>query len=326
MRYGAKDWDRSIEVLRDAEVVVVATHVNPDGDAIGSTLAASLALRAHGKQAFPTWGTPGLAVPFSYRFLPAADTFVQPDRVPDDGVFLALDCGAIDRLGELEDRARASSCVVNIDHHSGNANFGHLNVVVPTASSTAELVTHLLVDSGMDIDRDIATCLYTGVVTDTGRFQYANSSPDVLRLAADLLAHDVPAVQIAQEVFESSPFGYLKLVGRVLDRAVLHEDVRFVYSWLALADLDETGVAPDETEKLIDEVRATRSADVAAIFKEQSDGSYRVSLRSKGPVSVGAIARARGGGGHELAAGFTAANVEEAVGGIVAALRSGRKT
>lgn len=324
MRYGVEDWDRTIEAIRGATQVIVATHVNPDGDAIGSTLGTSLALRAIGKLTYPTWGAPDLAVPFSYRFLPGSETFVREDELPGDGLFLALDCGAMDRLGTLEDRAKTSDCLINIDHHSGNSNFGHLNIVVPTASSTAELITLLLRDADIGIDRDVATCLYTGVVTDTGRFQYANSSPEVLRLAADLLAHGVPAVQIAQEVFESSPFGYLKLVGRVLERAVLHEDLRFVYSWLTIEDLDETGVAIDETEKLIDQVRATRSADVAAIFKEQPDGTYRASLRSKGPQSVGAIARAHGGGGHELAAGFSAGNVEEAVGWIADGLRGGR--
>jgi bifunctional oligoribonuclease and PAP phosphatase NrnA len=324
VRYGVKDWDRSVEILREADIVVVATHINPDGDAIGSTLGASLALRSLGKRTYPTWGTPGSKVPFAYRFLPTADSFVQPHDVPDEGVLLALDCGASDRLGVLEERAPSFSCVVNVDHHSGNSNFGKLNVVVPTASSTAELVTHLITDVGAEIDRDIATCLYAGIVTDTGRFQYGNSSPDVLRLAADLLERGVPWVQIAQEVFESAPFGYLKLVGRVLDRAVLHEDVRFVYSWLTLADLDETGVALDETEKLIDQVRATRSAEVAAMFKEQPGGTYRVSLRSKGPTSVGAIAREHGGGGHELAAGFTASSVEDAVAAIIEALPRGR--
>jgi bifunctional oligoribonuclease and PAP phosphatase NrnA len=324
VRYGVTDWDRSVKALRDADAVVVATHVNPDGDAIGSTLAVSLALRSLGKRTYPTWGTPGLKVPLSYRFLPGADTFIQPHEVPEAGVFLAVDCGAGDRLGALEQRALANPCLLNVDHHSGNSNFGKLNIVVPTASSTAELVTHLITDVGVEIDRDIATCLYAGVVTDTGRFQYGNSSPEVLRLAADLLERGVPAVEIAQEVFESAPFGYLKLVGRVLDRAVLDEELRFVYSWLTLSDLDETGVGLDETEKLIDQVRATRSADVAAMFKEQPGGSFRVSLRSKGPTSVGAIARAHGGGGHELAAGFTAASVDDAVAAIADALREGR--
>jgi phosphoesterase RecJ-like protein len=237
---------------------------------------------------------------------------VQPGDVPDVDTFLAVDCGAGDRLDGLLDKARRARVLINLDHHPGNDDFGTHNIVVTHVSSTAELVTRLLQDLNVEIDKDIATCLYTGIVTDTGRFQHSNSTPDTLRIAADLLALGVPATEIGQEVFDSSPFGYLKLVGRVLDRAVLFEDVRFVYSWLTLTDLAETGVSPDETDKLIDAVRSTRAADVAALFKEQPDGRYRVSLRSKGP-SVGAIARGRGGGGHELAAGFTAPDVETTV-------------
>jgi bifunctional oligoribonuclease and PAP phosphatase NrnA len=321
LRYDVRDWDAAVDALKNATSVVVATHVNPDGDAIGSALGAALGLRQLGTKAYPTWGTRNFKVPFNYAFLPGADTFVQLGDIPDCDVFLALDCGAIDRLGELERKAKEASCLINVDHHAGNSEFGTLNVVVTTASSTAELVYGLLLDLGVDIDADIATCLYAGIVTDTGRFQYANSSPDVMRLAADLLQRGVPAVRVAQEVFESSPFGYLKLVGRVLDRAVLHEDDAFVYSWLTLKDVDETKVAMDETDKLIDLVRSTRSATVAALFKEQSDGRFRVSLRSKGPVSVGAIARAQGGGGHELAAGFTTDSVDEGVKTVLAALR-----
>jgi phosphoesterase RecJ-like protein len=306
------DWDGAVEALRDAGEVVIACHVNPDGDALGSLFAASIGLQSLGKKTYATWGASPAAIPFSYQFLPGADSVIQPDKVPETDLFLAVDCGAGNRLGSLEERARAAKVSINIDHHPGNDDFGTHNIVVTDVSSTAELVTRILQDLDVELDKEMATCLYTGLVTDTGRFQYANSSPDTLRLAADLLALDVPATEIATEVFESSPFGYLKLVGRVLDRAVLFEDVRFVYSWLTLSDLAETGVAPDETDKLIDAVRSTRAADVAALFKEQSDGTYRVSLRSKGP-SVGALARTRGGGGHELAAGFTAPDVEQTV-------------
>jgi phosphoesterase RecJ-like protein len=312
MRFEVPDWDGAVAALRDADQVAIACHVNPDGDALGSLFAASIGLRHLGKTTYPTWGTTPAAIPFSYQFLPAIDTLVQPDAVPEVDVFLAVDCGAGDRLGSVEAAARKAKTVINVDHHPGNDNFGTHNIVVTHVSSAAELVTRLLQDLNVELDKDIATCLYTGLVTDTGRFQYSNSSPDTLRLAADLLALGVPATEIATEVFESSPFGYLKLVGRVLDRAVLFEDVRFVYSWLTLADLAETGVAPDETDKLIDAVRSTRAADVAALFKEQGDGQYRVSMRSKGP-SVGALARTRGGGGHELAAGFTAPDVEQTV-------------
>jgi bifunctional oligoribonuclease and PAP phosphatase NrnA len=324
VRYDAPDWDEVVGVLAGADEIAIACHVNPDGDALGSVLAASLGFRKMGKKTYPSWGATPVEIPFSYAFLPGSDSLVQPHEVPPVEVFLALDCGAADRLGELEATARASKCLINIDHHPGNEEFGSLNVVVTEASSTSELVTRLLEDLGLEFDRDIATCLYTGIVTDTGRFQYTNSSPETLRLAADLLTLGVPATEIAQDVFESAPFGYLKLVGHVLERAILFEEERFVYSWITQKDLIDTGVGLEETEKLIDLVRSTRAAEVAAMFKEQPDGSYRVSLRSKGPTSVGAMARARGGGGHELAAGFTADDIDTTVADLLADLRRAR--
>jgi phosphoesterase RecJ-like protein len=322
VRYDSADWDDVVAVLKGAREVVLACHVNPDGDAVGSLLAVSLGLRQLGARTWPTWGTDPVVMPPAYAFLPGADSLVQPADVPDAPVFVALDCGAADRLGDLEAKAKAASTLVNVDHHPGNEGFGTHNVVVTHASSTAELAARLLLDAGVTLDKDIATALYTGIVTDTGRFQYSNSTPETLRLAADLLELGVPAPEVAIEVFESAPYGFLKLTGRVLERAVLHEDERFIYSWVDRSDLEETGVAMDETEKLIDVIRATNVADVAAIFKQQKSGEYRVSLRSKGPVSVGAIARARGGGGHELAAGFTAADVRAAADSIRDGLRA----
>lgn len=320
MRYGTEDWDEVVAALADASEVALATHVNPDGDALGSLLAIALGLTKLNKRVHPSLGASENKVPASYAFLPGVDRLVGADEVPPTPTFVALDCGAADRLGDLEAVARASDCLINIDHHPGNESFGTLNVVVPTASSTAELVTRLLEDLGVAFNNDIATCLYVGVVTDTGRFQYENTSPDTLRLAADLIAYGVHVPSIALEVFESSPFGYLKLLGHVLERATLFEDERFVYSWITLADLEDTGTTLADTEKLIDAVRGTRDAEVAAVFKEQDDGKFRVSLRSKGPVSVGEIARAQGGGGHELAAGFTADDIESGVAIIKAAL------
>jgi phosphoesterase RecJ-like protein len=307
------EWAAGARVLRDADEVSLACHVNPDGDALGSLLAASLGLRKLGKRTHASWGEDPVVVPPSYRFLPGVESMVQPADVPPADVFLALDCGSANRLGSLEDAARKSKTLINVDHHPGNDGFGAINLVDTRASSTAELVMRLLGDLGVRLDRDIATCLYTGVVTDTGRFQYGNSNPGTLRLAAELLALDVPAPAIALEVFESNAFNYMKLLGRVLERAVLVPGKRFVYSWITKEDLETAGIGLDETDKLIDTLRSTRDADVTAMFKEQPDGRYRVSLRSKGPVSVGEIARANGGGGHELAAGYTTEDVATGV-------------
>jgi phosphoesterase RecJ-like protein len=318
------DWPAIVDALQSAERVGLACHVKPDGDALGALLGASLGLARLGIETHPSWDGNPVKLPPPYDWLPGADLLVQVDEVPETTTFVAIDCGAADRLGRLEPVARRASCLINIDHHPGTDDFGDLNAVVTTASSSAELVARLLVDLGVAIDVDIATCLYVGIVTDTGRFQYANSSSGTLRLAADLLDRGVRAPEIAQSIFESQSFGYLKLVGRVLERASLFAAERFVYSWLSRADLEDTGVGVAETDGLIDAVRSTRAADVAAMFKEQPDGRWRVSLRSKGP-SVGAVARARGGGGHELAAGFTSDDIDSAVDDIRARLarRSG---
>jgi phosphoesterase RecJ-like protein len=326
-RYDAPDWDAAVAALRDADAITIACHVNPDGDALGSLFGASLGLRSLNKKTFPTWGATPPEIPPGYEFLPGADSVVSPEDVPDAPVFLALDCGAIDRLGDhLVDDAKRAPVTINIDHHPGNDEFGDLNVVVPTASSTAELVFRLLQDMDVPIDRDIATNLYTGVFTDTGSFQYANSTPDTLRLAAELLEFGVPKTEIAQHVFETAPYGYLRLLASVLSNAKLLAEERFIYSRITHAELRESDVAMEETDKVIDVLRSTRDADVAAIFKEQGDGKYRASLRSKGTVSVGEIARERGGGGHELAAGFTTADVDATVKEIAEGLKAGTWT
>lgn len=321
MRPDSPDWQGTVDALKDARSVSVACHVNPDGDALGSLLGAALGLQKLGKQVAVTWSATPPQLSYGYRFLPGSQLIVQPEELPDADVFLAVDCGAEDRLGELVvPSARKAPKVINIDHHPGNDAFGDLNVVVTTASSTAELIFALLGDLEVEFDGDIATCLYTGIVTDTGNFQYASSTPETLRTAARLLEHGVDKTAIAQSVYETAPFGFLQLVARVLGRARLFEEQRFIYSTLTHEDLRETGVLAEETDKLIDLLRSTRDADVAAIFKEQDDGAYRASLRSKGDVSVGAIARQRGGGGHELAAGFTTTDVDQTVREIVAEL------
>jgi phosphoesterase RecJ-like protein len=322
MNLNDTDLDKAIAALKDADEIIISCHVNPDGDALGSLLAASLGLRQLGKKTYPTWPSMTGDLPPGYEFLPGVDSILRPKQLPDATAFLALDCGAGDRLAELEPKARKSEVLINIDHHPGNDDFGTVNVVLTTASSTAEIVAHLLRGLEVTLDKDIATCLYTGIFTDTGSFQYTNTSPETFRLAADLLELGVEKETIAQEVYETSPFGFLQLTARVLGRAVLFEKERFIYSTLQHEDLSATGVKAEETDKLIDLLRSTRDADVAAMFKEQSDGKYRASLRSKGPVSVGEIARERGGGGHELAAGFTTSDVPKTVAEIVAKLGS----
>lgn len=316
-RYGLTAWDDAVTALADADEVVLACHVNPDGDALGSLLGASLGLQKLGKETFPSWAATPPSIPPGYTFLPGAADLVSPVDIPETKTFWALDCGAGDRLGTLEAAARRAEVLINLDHHPGNDEFGTINVVVTTAGSTAELVAQMLMDLGVEIDKDIATCLYTGILTDTGSFQYANATSDTMRLAADLLDKGVDKTMIAQEVYETAPFGFLALAGRVLSRAQLFAKERLVYSVITHEDLRVTDVVMEETDGLMDLLRSTRDADVAILFKEQSDGMYKASLRSKGEVSVGALARRRGGGGHELASGFTTDDIEGSIEGIL---------
>lgn len=320
-RYGLAQWDDALEALKSADEIVIACHVNPDGDALGSLLGASLGLQKLGKKTYPSWGATPPSIPPGYGFMPGAADLVAPVDLPSTETFLALDCGAGDRLGMLEEAARRAETLINLDHHMGNDEFGTVNVVITDAGSTAELVAYLLTDLGVQIDKDIATCLYTGIVTDTGNFQYASSTSETMRLAADLLDKGVEKTRIAQEVYESAPFGLLALAGRVLSRAKLHAGERLVYSTVTHDDLRAADVVMEEADGLMDLLRSTRDADVAILFKEQADGVYKASLRSKGPVSVGAIARARGGGGHELASGFTTDDVAGTIEGILEELR-----
>jgi phosphoesterase RecJ-like protein len=312
--------EEAASALHAANSVALACHVNPDGDALGALLGLSLALKQLGKETLASWGDPPVKVPLAYEFLPGTDTLIQPEAVGVADAFVALDCGAADRLGTLEAVARRTPVLINIDHHPGNDNFGHHNIVVTGASSTSELVAELLRKMGATIDRDVATCLYTGLVTDTGRFSYRNSTPQTLRLAADLLEVGVDAPTIAQEVFEAAPYGYLKLAGRVLDRASLVPEAGLIYSWIERSDLDATGLDLEDTGELIELIRATRDAEVAALLKEQDDGTWRVSLRSRGR-SIGEIARQRGGGGHDLAAGYTMEAREAAIEDLQQALK-----
>jgi phosphoesterase RecJ-like protein len=213
--------------------------------------------------------------------------------------------------------------LIVVDHHVSNDHFGTINLIDPHAAASAVLVYELLGKMGLALDEDIATCLYTGLVTDTGRFQYKNTTPAVHRIAADLLAHGAPHDRITDIVYNTHPVAYLKLAAVALDRIRHRQDASMVWTWVTQKDLAAAGVGMDDIEGLIDLVRTADVADVAAVLKEQPDGKYKVSMRSRGDANVGAVCESFGGGGHALAAGFTArdgdpaATVEE----IAAALR-----
>jgi bifunctional oligoribonuclease and PAP phosphatase NrnA len=307
---------RAVSVLSEADELVLACHIGPDGDALGSMLGLGLAAAAQGKRVAASFGTP-FVVPAAYRFL-ATDLLVPPSQVPPSPeVMVTFDAGSKDRLGELGSLVKAAKTVVVIDHHVTNTGFGDVNVIDPDAAATAEIVLRILDELGWPLDVDIAFALLTGLVTDTGRFQYSNTTPATLHAAARMVAAGARPEVIGRHVYEETPFGYLHAAGAVLSRAQLDPSRRLVWSSLTLDDLAAAGISPADTDPLIDAIRTAEESDVALLVKQVDDHRVKGSLRSRGRVDVGAIAVALGGGGHHNAAGFTfTGTVDEAVAAV----------
>jgi phosphoesterase RecJ-like protein len=295
------------EALRGHERFLVTTHENPDGDALGSMLGMTLALRQLGKDAAMLLGA-GERIPAEYDFLPLDDLLREPPADAGERVLLCLDCASEHRLTAPGIRETAP-LVLDVDHHHDNTRFGDVNLIVAGASSTSEIVADLLGLLGVELTAKIAEPLYVALVTDTGRFQYSNTTAKALRLAADLVAAGADVHHVFQQVYENVDFAKLKLLARVLERARLEEDGRLVVSWLLRGDFAEVGAEEPYSEGLIDYLRAVEGAEVVALIREppRDDGpERRISLRSSADrVDVSAIARAAGGGGHTQAAGFS---------------------
>jgi len=302
----ATELERAAEAIGGAPSVALACHVGPDGDALGSLLALHHLCRSQGKDSVASWPEP-FEVASHYTFLPGLDSTTKPADFPEaPEVMVTFDCGSLDRLAGLAPAARAASELVVLDHHATNDHYGTINVVDPHAAATAVVVRRLAAELGWPLTREAALCLYTGLVTDTGRFQYANTTTEVFALAGELAAFDLPIAGMSRQLFEEHRFDYLQLMASCLARAELDRELRFVATWVTAEDLEHHQVGLDETEGLIDLVRRAAEADVACVLKETPEG-IRVSLRAVADVDVGSIAQRFGGGGHRFASGFTSA-------------------
>ena len=296
--------DRAAEAVERVATVALACHVNPDGDALGSTLALHHLCRAQGKPSVASWPEP-FEVAAHYRYLPGLDLATKPADFPAaPEVMLTFDCGSLSRLEELAQPAQAAGELIVVDHHVTNDGYGTVNVIEPSAAASVVVVRALADRLGWPLTREAAVCLYTGLVTDTGRFQYDTTTPEVFALAEELASFDLPIASMSRQLFEEHRFAYLQLVAVALGRAELDADRRFVATWITADDLERFDVGIDETEGLIDLVRRTAEAEVSCVLKETPTG-VRVSLRAVSDTDVGAIAMRFGGGGHRFAAGFT---------------------
>src|SRR6266511_2938905 len=310
------------DAIRGHEQFLITTHENPDGDALGSLLAMKLGLDQLGKDAVMAL-VGDAPLPGEYTFMPLADL---RRRWPDDvseRVLLAVDCANESRIADPEVLGRVPLSV-DIDHHHDNTRFGQINLIVPDASSTGEVLRDLFSALDVELTPEIAEALYIALVTDTGRFQYTNTTPKALRLAAELAEAGAEVHRVFQGVYESVQFAKLKLLARALERAQVYEGGRIVVSHLLRTDFSEVGAAEPYSEGIIDYLRAVEGAELAVLIREppRDNGPMRkVSLRaSVDELDVSAIARVFGGGGHRQAAGFSS---DETVDEITETVRRG---
>lgn len=295
---------RAADAVAKAKTLALACHVGPDGDALGSMLGFGIAARQNGKEVVASFGSP-FDVPANLRFLPG-DLLVAPGDFPEEPeTMVVFDAGSADRLGELGSNAGKAGTLIVLDHHATNEGFGDVAVIDSSAAATGEIVFELFGLLGWGIDPEIATCLHTSLVTDTGRFSYSNTTSETLRIGAELIEAGAVPSEISRHVYEETPFGYLKVAALVLSRAQLDEEREIVTASVTDDDLDDAGIDWGDTDGLIDTLRLAQEADVAVLAKIHDDGRVKVSLRSRGATDVGSLAAKMGGGGHRLAAGFT---------------------
>jgi phosphoesterase RecJ-like protein len=309
------DLRKIAEAIRDHDRFLITTHENPDGDSLGSILAMKLALEQLGKDGvmYLSGETP---LPSEYTFMPLDGIRRKPPEDLNERVVLALDCANARRIGPDPSVLERAELVIDIDHHHDNTRFGQINVIVASASSTGEVLRDLFEVMGIELTPDIAEALYIALVTDTGRFQYANTTPKTLRVAAELVEAGADVHRVFQTVYENVAFAKLKLLARALEHARVYEGGRMIVSHLERSDFEAAGAEEPFSEGIIDYLRAVEGAEIAALIREpptQNGPLRRVSLRTRAEdIDVSAIARKSGGGGHPQAAGFSSeSSVEE---------------
>ncbi|HEU0023656.1 MAG TPA: bifunctional oligoribonuclease/PAP phosphatase NrnA [Thermoleophilaceae bacterium] len=305
----ATEQDQVVTALRQSERLLLTTHENPDGDALGSLLATHLILKQLGKDSLMYVSPDEFPLPWEYRNWTFDDLVGEPPEDLHDRTIVFLDCGNIDRM-PVDFLQSEGLRILNIDHHHDNTRFGTVNLVVPEASCTAEIVWKLLRELGAELTPEIAEALYTGLVTDTGRFMYENTGVEAHRMAAELITAGVEPRRVSKRLYEDLPYSRLQLLQRALATVERHDHGDMTVAHLVKSDYEETGALETDSEGVIDHLRAVQGTAVAVLVREllgeDRGGLRKVSLRATdGRVDVSLIARAYGGGGHTQAAGFT---------------------
>ncbi len=293
--------EKIADVVKSGNRFLVASHVNPDGDAIGSVLALSLAMRKMGKEVV-SYSADG--VPYQFEFLPMADTVTNDldGDVSFDAVFV-VDCSDLDRVGRGFREMVDAKLWINIDHHLTNSDFADITLLDRRACSTGYLVYEVIKDLPIDLDRDIAENIYATILVDTGSFRYSNASEDAFRVAGEMVALGVSPWHVASMVYENQPPGRMKLLGMVLDTLEISSGGRVASVVVTREMMEKTGMGAAATDGFVNYPRSISGVEVALLVRETGDGEYKVSYRSKGKVNVADLARSFGGGGHRNAAG-----------------------
>jgi phosphoesterase RecJ-like protein len=293
--------DRIIEVIREHQTFCIVGHMRPDGDCIGSQLGLALALRNEGKQV-TVWNQD--AIPQKYKFLNTAGLFEKPKSGEAFDCVIATDCASFQRLGKAGECVGDRKIFINIDHHESNTRYADINWVSPREPSSGELIFKLLKVARWPITKPIADLLFTAVSTDTGSFQYPNTRPGTFHIGAELVTLGANLAKICDEVYQSYPLSRARLLKHVYSKFRLTDGDRIAWFWLKKRDFTRTGADSDDTEGLIDHIRAIEPVVVACVFEELEPELTRLSLRSKSDqVNVNEICQQFGGGGHPAAAG-----------------------
>jgi bifunctional oligoribonuclease and PAP phosphatase NrnA len=304
-----QEQDEVLHELREADKLLLTTHENPDGDALGSLLAMHRILEQLGKDSVMYMSPGEFPLPWEYRgFTFDGLVGAPPDDVAERTIVF-LDCGNIDRM-PVDFLQAEGLHILNIDHHHDNTRFGTVNLVCSAASSTAEIVWRLSKELGAEITPGIADALYVGLVTDTGRFMYENTGTGAHVMAAELIAAGVDVHEMYRRLYEGIPFGKLELLARALSNVERYDDGRLTITRLSAQDYAETGAAENYSEGVVDHLRSVHGTAVAGLVRDLlgdgQEGRRKVSLRATDErVDVSAIARTQGGGGHRQAAGFS---------------------
>lgn len=302
--------------LRARDRFLLTAHEGPDGDALGSLLGLHHLLTQLGKDSVMFLAAKEFPLPIEYRFLSLEEVFHEQPADMADRTIVFLDCGNIDRM-PVDFLSEGGNFLINVDHHHDNTLFGDVNLVDVGASCTAEIVYELAAALGATITPQIASALYVGLVTDTGKFMYENTNARTHRIAAELIEAGVVVDDTYRRLYEHVPIEKLRLVSRALDRIERRCDGSLVLAYITAADYEASGAGEEMTEGIIDHLRSVEGGKVAALIRDRDRGrsARKVSLRSSGgEVDVSAIARKHGGGGHKRAAGFsTDLEIEELI-------------